>query len=1039
MNIADAVNPFFFQLDTDPVKDAATQLITTAGQTTIYSALDEVTIANHTAAAGVATVVEEENDLTIYSIDVVLASDLLHQDRGPQASRNIAIYCRKLTVLGSADQGLTIDVSGYSDEKRNIHKQPDPDKSATLTNPSQKATPGDDIAYALNHPTKDDTWSNWFDNNPGKGWGMPGATGGTINIACETLELHQKLHLKANGGPGNAGIGGQSVQNWMPGLVGGDAGRGGRGGDSGTIELYCNNVVDQDGKVINLTEWVDTECSAGPTGDPGLPGFAYDPSQKNRHYGSYAESVEPGASRDAELIEPADLPYAGDSGEASTADLSMVSTGSDLHFWALLYHRIKLEYLENQPLTFQMPSATDASWMALGTLLKWSHRFCFPYGDTKKDLKQQCCGDVANDPDLDDKNKLARGLKLILGWYLAGKTMWGKTVTTVFPLPFSTLCGYVDDHFKQQKSVQQFFITLRRELANAIKSHQDLTTMSNAAEYAVQSHKNTVDDLKSVLFGETTGGGVDAQSLLGELNAADAACNVGITKLATDLGSPELDEKVKDACGIGVNDVLESLKSMCFVAGDAKGFMAMGAMEGYGLYQKAKDNVTDDAGNSLAKDAVIKEIHELKGGVDDLAQLAVGMVRNAQIGKLDQAILTSLDNIDSYVSKFTTALGAIGKTILDQVQALRTKVNDRNEVWLEYNDTLYQLAKEWEEYQTALAHKQEIDTSSQQELSANLVNAVELYTTIYLTNLERSADLWAKLMRKYAYVTLGAVLPSKDFLGDLTAFWDADGAAAQGIADQADNNWDIDNSAIVGSQKSSSIRYRLALYNSGSQSIVLHAPDPTDPVTAHKKSDFYVSIRGSSDSGGKIINKLLQHEPVWLQVVPPASFDGKYTDENGAVCDPPEISSNVYACPLISGNDWDVRITHVNPWIEGVRTNSKPEVVEFEIKIGTKAYIIDTKKIAHYFAFENLAVNTQFAHSTNILLSDPTNDGMAGDAAGEVTDENSEKRGIFVQIQLTLPDNELNKGLRAATNISHVNMNVHFRVIFRAPVKSQLS
>ena len=99
MNLADAVNPFFLQVDTPPVKDPATQLITTAGNTVIYSALDEVTIASTLALARYATVVADENDLVIYGLDVILAGDLLHRDRGPSASRNIRIRCRTLTVL----------------------------------------------------------------------------------------------------------------------------------------------------------------------------------------------------------------------------------------------------------------------------------------------------------------------------------------------------------------------------------------------------------------------------------------------------------------------------------------------------------------------------------------------------------------------------------------------------------------------------------------------------------------------------------------------------------------------------------------------------------------------------------------------------------------------------------------------------------------------------------------------------------------------------------------------------------------------------
>ncbi len=1034
MNIADAINPYFFQLDTPPVKDPATNLITKAGQTTIYSVLDEVTVANNLALAQYATIVKDENDLIIYGLDVVLAGDLLHEDRGPSASRNISIFCRKLTILANADKVSTIDVSAYVDEAHSLHIQPD--VSATLANPSQKAANGDDIAYALNNPSSANPYGNWFDKNPGPGWSQPGAKGGSIKIACETLVLHQKLSLKANGGQGNAGVGGQNVKNWMAGLVGGDAGKGGPGGDSGTIELTCNTVLDNDiekgGKPLNLLDWVDAECNAGKDGDPGLPGSAYDPAQQNRHFGNYAGPVQPGTSHDAGLIEPDDLAYTDTFGPQAVTDVSEVAAGCSAHFWALLYHRAKLEYLKNQPMKFQMPSATDPSWVALGQLIKWTNRFCFAYGDASAALRNSCFGDVTNDAEKDAKDSIARGLKWMSTCYLTGKNMWGASVTTVSPLPFDTLCSYVDNYFVHQKDVRDFYIKLRTQLADAIKSNADLAAMSNSAEYAVQMHKAAVDDLKKLIFGSTDNSGVDAVSLLGELNNADSTCNVAIAKLDSDLAG--LDAKIQSSIGIGISDVLGSIKSMLFVAGDPPACLAMGAAEGFGLYEKATNNVTDDAGNSLAKDAVIKQIHQMKGSVDDLSKMANGLVANGQVGKLDQAILTSLDNVDAYVSKFTTALGDVGAAVLDEISDLRQKVNYKNEIWTNYNDRVYQLAKEWEDYQTALAKKQQIDTSTQQGLSASLVDAVQLYTGIYLSNLERTADLWAKLLRKYAYITLNANLPDDDFLGNVSAFWSADRASAQSMADQADGNWDTNKSAIVGSQDSSSIRYQLTQYNAGSQAIVIKAPDDS---AQNMKSTFYISIKGSgSDSDKKVIQKLLSNEAVWLQVVPPDTFTGKYTDANGAPSGPPKISDAVYAYPLIAGSDWDIRITHINPWMEGVKTDT--DTVQFHIKLGVSSYIVDASSppTARYYNYDQKAVNTQFAHLTNIRLSDHTNSGMAGDAAGEVSDENIDKRGIFVPLQLSIPKGGLNSGLAAAADLSQVNMEIHFRVIFRASVKA---
>jgi hypothetical protein len=1030
MNIADALNPFFYQHDTDPIRDPATHLISQAGQTTIYSAVNEVTISNKTEIAQYATIVKDENDLIIYGLDVTLATDLLHEDRSASASRNISIFCRKLTILGTDDKGLTIDVSGYVNESRAQHIQPD--KTAVLSNPSQKAAAGDDIAYALNNPTASNPWSNWFDQNPGEGWSTPGAKGGEITIACETLVLHHKLYLKTNGAKGNAGIGGQNVKNWMSGLHGGDAGKGGSGGDSGTIKLTYNAVVDKDNKPLNIFEWVKLECEAGESGEPGLPGSAYDAGQKNYHYGSYAGPVAPGASFNAEMIQPDKISYSGSSGPEFIDDVSVVGSNCDLHFWGLLYHRFKLEYLKNQPLKFVMPGANDPNWIALGNLATWANRFCFPYGDTTPDFKENFLGDVANDPLLEGKNTIARALKLMTTWYLSGKTMWGSGVTTVPTLPFETLTSCVDNNFIYQKDVRDFYIRLRTELANAIKSNEDVAEMSNAAEYAVQMHKVTVEGLKKILFGSTDEGQVDALSLLGELNAADSTCNTAINKLSKDLET--LDGPIKKAIGIGVSDVLDSLKSMFFVLSDPPALIGMAGAEGFGLYDKAMNNVTDDSGNSMAKDAVIKKIHNLKGGLDELSNVANGMVKNNQVGRLDQAIVTSLDNINAYVSKFTKALGDAGTDVLDEIDELRRNINYKNDIWMEYNDRLYQLAKEWEEYQTALAKKQHIDTSSQQELSANLINAVQLYTSIYLNNLERTADLRAQMVRKFAYVTLNADLPDDDFLGNVSNFWNADRNAAQGIADQADGNWDIDKSVIMGSNRASnSIRYQLMMYNAGSQAILIKAPD--DEIK-NMKSTFYISLTDQ-----KAITKLLNHAPIWVQVVPPPTFQGQYTDAKGEISDPPAISKAVVACPLIAGRDWDVRVTHVNPWIQGVQTETG--IVQFHIKLGTHAYIVDSARTprAHYIDYNEKAVNTQFAHLTvvnnqPIEIDKASNEGIAGDAAGEVSDENIDKRGIFIPLQLSIPEGGLNQGLKALKDSSQVHLRVHFRVIFRASVSS---
>jgi hypothetical protein len=227
------------------------------------------------------------------------------------------------------------------------------------------------------------------------------------------------------------------------------------------------------------------------------------------------------------------------------------------------------------------------------------------------------------------------------------------------------------------------------------------------------------------------------------------------------------------------------------------------------------------------------------------------------------------------------------------------------------------------------------------------------------------------------------------------------------------------------------VRYRLALYNAGSQTVVLKAPDDE---ARDKKSLFKISIRGGgSETERGAIDKPLRREPVWLQVVPSVRFKGKYLNRDGQLLDSSPVYPNVVVvCPLLGGDEWDVRVTHIRPWIEGIRTNLGE--VQFHIKMGTSSYIVDAgdPPVAHYFDHDGKSVNTEFAHYTDAKLSDPTNARMAGGAGGEVTDPNIDKRGIFGLLQLSIPDNDVNAGLSAVDAKEEINLDIHFSVIFRA-------
>jgi hypothetical protein len=1020
MNIADAINPFVFEYKTEPGKDQNRQIVS-AGQITIYSVEDQITLSSSASLAQYASVVADEYDLVVYGLDVTIAGNLGNSNRGSAASRNISIFCRTLEIIGSADPNdpVIIDASGTLDDALSTHIQPDIKKISLAAN--TKGANGDDIAYALNNPSANNPYTNWFATNPGKGWGTKGTTGGTIKIACETLILHNKLSLKANGGQGNAGVSGQDVQNWFPGNVGGDAGQGGSGGDSGTISMVCNQVkaiVNGEQVDVAASEWVILECDAGPDGDPGQPGSAYEPERQYSHLGNQADSPESGDSNEADLIVPDAIDYnAAHSGDPpdmrKVADLSMIASQCNPHYWSLMYHRAKIEYLKRQPMAYEMPSAIDPSWVALGDIMGWCWRFSFAYGDTRTSPNNNYIADVADDPDADGKDPIARAMKLMQTWYLGGKTMWGHDVATVDAMPLDTIIACIDSYYPDQIAVRDFYIKLRIQLADAIKSSADLTTMSNAAGYAVAMHQATYDSLKKYLFG---GSDQSDGSLLTQLSSAATDVNAAIADLAPDIAA--LDGPIQSAVGIKASDVLGAISSMAFVIADPPAFAVMGAAEGLGLYDKAVNNVLDDSGNPQSKTAVIQQLHNLKGNVGDLKTLMSNMAGNDQVGKLDAAVLTSLDNIDSYVSQFTQALGDIGQTVLDKVAELRGKINHRNDLWLDYNDRLYQLAKEWDDLQAAKAKKADID-STENPISADLINAVQIYTGVYLNNIERTADLWARLLRKYAYTTLSAPFDDNSFVvgeGSMTAFWSAEQTAAQSLADQANANFDVQKGEYVGT--TSVVRLQLAQYEAGSQTVVLQAPSAE---AAGKKSDYYISIRGDgTEQDQTIIRTLLKKQVVWLQVVPGMKPVYKPTTKA------PTLQTQY---PLISNNNWDERITHVNPWIEGIRTDTGK--VGFHVKLGAKAYIMDASGSARFFDYQT-GVNSDFDHYTDAVLSDETNDRMAGGGDGLVEGQYIDRRGIYTLLQIAIPDSTLNAGLAPQTDISKVNIRVYFSVIFRA-------
>lgn len=309
MDTADTAEPFFVRRRTDPVLDPETRLVSQAGVDTVFSALDEVVIADAPSAIPSATVVAPSDDLVVYGLDVVLASDLRHAGGETAAGRNVSLFCRRLTILAPPGSDLTIDVAG--------------------------------------------------------------ATGGSIRIACETLVLRAPLRLKAS--PAKGG---------------------------GVVQLVCCQAVNGAGAPVDLLTWVEADSRA-------------------------------------ELIETIALPYPDVGGRGSVPDVSVVAAGTPLDYWALLHHRVDRASLAGQAGKRRRP-ATDDEWRSLGTLLEWTSRLVFAYGDTSASVKGAGLAHVAADRELAGKNDLARALKRLMAWYQAGRTAPEHAVTAPPPPPPGT-------------------------------------------------------------------------------------------------------------------------------------------------------------------------------------------------------------------------------------------------------------------------------------------------------------------------------------------------------------------------------------------------------------------------------------------------------------------------------------------------------------------------------------------------------------------------------------------------------------------------
>jgi len=980
MTLANTLNPFFFQDDQPALYDKDTHALLRVPATTLYSAIDLVQLSGLHGLEKYCTYVPPENDLTIYGLDVELSTDLINHGRA------IRIFCRTLKVMPTADDAAAriIDVSGVSDELYRSPKRPDYPLQSDAPGPAASA---DEIRAAV----AKGGYAEYFATHPGTGWGKPGRPAGSITIACEKLVLAGHLVLRAKGGAGNAGMGGQD-RNYVEGAVGGDASSGGSGGSGGNIQVSYQQAVDAQDRGVNPDDYLQFDVGPGEQGADGTAGDAFEREHQAHHYGSEAPAVDEGEKGDwySDAVPAIKLTDATDPNQSTTvADLSWLALNLPLSYVRLLFQRATLTYLENQPVGFGQLSGPG--WTkVLGDVLGWAYRVMLGYGLPGLTLET----DLKGDSELADKRTVASSIMVAHDSYLKGQLLWGYSTQWVSPLPFQTQLKMLTSGYTTQKDVRDLYIKLRQQRDKALQSQAALTQLRTDADRAVQLHKQTYEALRDMLVTPATGGGTTLHDqLLAANNEVTAACTALRQKLT------EFKVAGQKLWDFSLSDLAEALKSMMFVASDPPALIGMGFLGASSLYDNIFNKIKTNDGQEIAKDKLDK-IDTFNGELADLAKVAVP-IGSAKDNQLSQIVLTSLDTIDQFVSRFTEALGEAATGVIDDIKDYRDKIDAKNDLMIAYNTQLLQLAKEFDAYQAARDKQIALDQKPDQ-LTKDMVATTMHYGSVYLAHLLTTANAVSWLRRAYAYTTLGAV-PENNYVGDASLFWDD--------PSQLNDSSLSDQFTVVQNYAND-----LENYQANQPSLVLI--EPSDMAKATARSTYFVLLDGANRAHQPLLRKLLDHRRLTVTVVLPTGA----TPWPGPIENPVKVSD--------TSTIQDARVLNVTPWIEGVTTTSKS--VHFQIRTGSRALIVDRSQTPQIFDYPS-GLTSDFAHSLKATVPGVDNQAMGGAGDGSVASEFVGARGLFTTYKLSLPStNEIdtNNGL-AYDAIENVRLQICFRMALR--------
>lgn len=698
-------------------------------RTMIYSTLDSLPISQVLPSAyAYFEAIPDNTNLTLQALHIILAGNITIPDG------DIQIYCKTLTIVGD----MTIDVSAKKMEA--IHF------SQAEVGQAPKGQGGKSGAYLV-------------EENQLPFYNSKGNRGGNITIICQEIKWSESasLKLKANGEQGRPGHdgqrGGDAAETLSAGR-GGDAQSGGEGGDGGSIAI-------QYVKTTNLTN-LSMEALGGEAGSAGRPGLGGGMSS-NHPAGLEGNAAQPTLSGEA-----------GDRSARVLIDLGEIGQAFDEAFLLKAVQRAKLIYLQNQPEMYQEGGSPSEEWKKdwanLLELMVWIQSALTPYititqGSSLTDIRKNNLYAIIS--------KYVTQHKQMLDYFCKP---YNEVPTMVIDEKDITVKQIVDKYLPQydalitqQQSLSSNFQTMitkyEKEKSQNILNNNYLIQLTFAQERYHESYQKAMQELIAQ----------DNGSLSHQLEIAVSRAKTCQYTLATLLEDVKLaTEQYRD---YNIKNILESLSMFAFTGGEGAAGAAMGAIAAYQIYDRAINDITDDDGTTQVKKKVIKDLVTFKKTItlNDLRSTLFTPDANGELVLSNDGkyILASLDQLDTLIKEFTTALGnELTKTAAEAIENYKAAIYAKGQLQLRYTSYANKAASDYQQYLNA---KEEITQ----------INSKDTHTTPYHTQLiahcammyqeqiEQIVEFVSSLRREYAYLTMKihGRENSKDIAKLIPALW----------------------------------------------------------------------------------------------------------------------------------------------------------------------------------------------------------------------------------------------------------------------------